>query len=176
MSTRQDLDTQRLVTVYNDSGEDVPPFAAMRLSGLNDDGLIKIDKPDADSTIDVVFNGPGVLEAEGVGTAFVVNGPLRVVTHDSDDAPAAGDEYGTEASGWYLRKGHYGFRILGVIDGYDRIAVAEVAKGEVAIIEVLGVDTPPSAEYEDAKVVHWNTSTDAFDDGMDVWIVDANGV
>lgn len=179
MSTRQDVDTQRLVTVYNDSGEDVPPFGVMRLSGLNDEGLIKIDKPDADSTIDVVFNGPGVLEAEGVGTAYVVNGPLRVVTHDSDDAPVAGDEFGTEVDGWYLRKGNFGFRILGAIDGYDRIAVAEVVNGtnssNVEIIETQAVTTPPTG-YTDAKIVIWDVDTDAFIDGDDVWLIDANGV
>lgn len=106
----------RMLPVLNDSGEAIPPLAAMRISGLNTTyGVYTVGKPDAASqTQGIVFNGPTEIGTGLRGAAFM-NPPVMALGHPDDDAPVAGDDWGTEADEWKLRKDNTGFKAIGNI-------------------------------------------------------------
>lgn len=173
-----DLDACRLVRieVYNDSGEEVPPHAPLRMTGTDDDGVITVEAPDADGTTDVLFNGPGAIAVDEYGTAYAAASPLVAALHEDDDLPAAGDPIGCEAGGWYLRTDQAGFRVLGTVGDRFSLVTPEPATGpgggsEVSLVETQSVTSPP-AGYLDAKLAEWVPGT-GYVYGADIWLKNA---
>lgn len=122
MNPRRDDQTDiRWLAVRNDSGEEIPAYAAMMRTGVyGSDGVPLVTKPDT-ADIDPAFiliNGPAVIpdEMDGAGT------------RDADIvalAPSAAfkDSLGTQASSWNLHVGNVGFLCMGAIDSNLAIVV-----------------------------------------------------
>lgn len=88
--------------VRNDSGEEVPAFGVMQITGTAEEGgqnYVTIDKPDGTTDAHFLFNGPEAIEDGGYGLAQ--NGPVyRVLT---DGGTVATDEgWGAVSGQWYV--------------------------------------------------------------------------
>jgi len=99
-------DTYQPAPIYirNDSGEEIPRFACLQVTGsveLNGQNYITVDKP-TDVTGDAgwyLFNGFAAVEIDGYGIAH--DGPLvRMLTDGS--AVACGDRWRPTISQWYV--------------------------------------------------------------------------
>jgi hypothetical protein len=99
--------------VYNDSGEEVPPFAAMQIvsADADDDGVYIIQKPDTDNQVSgILFNGRLPIRADEYG-AGTFDFPCAAAFDDAS-TPDNGDQIGVDAGEWYLDKSHTGFFCL----------------------------------------------------------------
>lgn len=103
--TQSWAEAQRILAVKNVSGEEVPPFAAMIVTGYDlQKGLFEVDKPDEDNaTCDVLFNvgGPIANDKVGSGTADY---PCRALVNGFTSGVC-----GVIAGAWYLSDTKAGF-------------------------------------------------------------------
>jgi hypothetical protein len=125
------LASVRWLPAKNVSGEDVPAFAVVRITGFTDEGVFEVDKPDG-SDAEYALNGPGPMSATGYGTvtrdypnwALFDDGP------DDDEFPAVGEEWGPEEDSWKLHSGGTGFAIHGEPIGEEtRVLVSALSAG-----------------------------------------------
>lgn len=100
----------RLMLVKNGSGEVVPAYGAMRITGVTND-VYDIAKPNSNSIEPamLLINGPGEIPigAEGHGTQAT---PVRAACTGT---PAADESWGTATGTWTLATGQTGFRAWG---------------------------------------------------------------
>jgi len=114
MRTVQDpTSATRWLPVYNTESIPVPPFAVMRTTGI-EDGVYQVAQPNADSMTEVLINGPVSIPPLTKGSGHRTD-PAQVLIETIDGTPAVGNDYGTEASNWKLRKNKTGFRVLGSV-------------------------------------------------------------
>ena len=64
----EELQQLRKLPVLNVSGEEIPAHAVMMAVEAETDGLIHVDKPNADSLLNVLVNGPTPIPAASQGT------------------------------------------------------------------------------------------------------------
>lgn len=98
----------------NATGGTIPAGAALVPSGgLDANGLMLVTQPAADSSLFVVFNGPGDVPDGATGVAFDwTAGDVPVGVNPADAPYTAADTFGTAAGDWLLRKGKKGFRVV----------------------------------------------------------------
>ena len=117
------LNSQRW-PVRNASGEEIPPFACMKIVGTREfsSGEIGfyVQKPDAfGAQYGHIFNGPRSISASGNSTQINGEGTIGFAVaalYDSaDGTPAFGESWGPRSGTWKLKKNTGGFRVL---DGY----------------------------------------------------------
>lgn len=137
----------------NDSGETVPEWAVMRVTGMATSGIIcpTITKPDTTFSRLYMVNGPRLVPpytgygqtGYGWGT-FLLTETLRLLDqfvfyNTSSGTPAAGESWGPKNGQWALEKDYYGFGVLGCNItnrvGYERTAciqsVPELIVGKI---------------------------------------------
>ncbi len=103
--------------VFNSSGLVVPPFGCMvpALTGLTDDGALKITQPATANVTDVFFNGLSPIPVDGYGEATMIW--PAIAAYDPDAGIAAGDVISPVAGSFLLGKGFStGFRALTIDD------------------------------------------------------------
>lgn len=104
----------------NDSGETIPAFACMRVTGeitVSGAVLWTVTKPDTTFARFYLINGPDTVSTNDLyGTGSFVDLPDRVLYDSADGTPAAGEVWGPYPSQWGLKRHMYGFRILGDAD------------------------------------------------------------
>lgn len=117
------LNSQRW-PVRNASGEEIPPFACMKIVGTREfaSGEIGfyVQKPDAfGAQYSHIFNGPRSIRATGTPDQLTGEGTIGFAVaalYDSaDGTPAFGESWGPRSGTWKLKKNTGGFR---VVDGY----------------------------------------------------------
>lgn len=117
-------DEPRYLRVKNTTSEEIPPFAAMRMTGVTL-GVIDVAKPDTDSeTSTILFNGPVKIAAgtEGVGTRTF---PLTAAYDTGDGTPAVEGKWGAASGSWKLRSAKKGYMFIGVgADGFGPVVEA----------------------------------------------------
>ena len=117
-------DDPRWLRVNNTTSEEIPVFAAMRMTGVTD-GVIDVAKPDTDSeTSTILFNGPVVIPAgkEGLGTRTF---PLTAAYDTGDGTPASEAKWGAASGGWKLRSAKKGYMFIGAgADGFGPVVEA----------------------------------------------------
>lgn len=98
-------------TVRNDSGEEIPAYGVMRVTGIvteEDREYYKVDKPGTTFSREYLVNGPvaiGTADDEKYGTAQL--GPrVQALFDDADGTPTAGDGYGPKPGQWSLAKNY----------------------------------------------------------------------
>ena len=150
--------------VYNNSGEAIPAFAAMRISGIMSETLeFQVDKPNAnDAVSNILFNGPVEIPTAsyGMGTADM---PACARYNTADGSPSNGDSWGVESGGWKLRDSRTGFLIQGVIDSSFGTA-AIVRSSTASPTELKGLiftsDTDSTSDSDPgAGLFKWNNAT-----------------
>lgn len=122
--------------VSNASGEVIPAFAAMRVTGVGTDGIFTVAKPNTnDQTSRIFFNGPVKIAVgeKGNGTPSF---PCKAAFDTGDGTPSAGDEWGVENNGWKLRNARSGFLIVGGVDSSGGHAVVEMKPTAQSLILV----------------------------------------
>jgi hypothetical protein len=138
------LSQVRWLDVSNDSGEDIPAYAVMRVTGYDSDtGAFLVGKPDAndiDPTV-LLVNGPGPIPTDEFGRGTKDYPILAAVTSGS-----AAAEVGTVSGSWSLATSHKGFRLWQDVSG----GVAVVNAGirflwDVSCDDGTPVGTAPSA-------------------------------
>lgn len=129
MRTRQTpLSGTKWLPVRNtDDTQSVPPFAVMKVVGMDPDGTYQIAQPDGDNQTNILLCGP-----VGMGPAVAIqypgpNGELYdpgsygqghltlpgLVWFDTSDTPEVNEQWGTIAGDWRIHKNRAGFRIAG---------------------------------------------------------------
>lgn len=103
---------QTFVLGFNDSIA-IPPYGVVRVQSIDSNGVCRVALPDARAVQGgVLFNSSGSVEPSQHGQ-FVMSLPAVAACHPADGQPSAGDVWGTEVGGVYLRKDINGFRCLG---------------------------------------------------------------
>lgn len=106
------IDATRWVEVYNNSFEEIPSFALLRVTGSNSaTQVLTVNKPSANGQ-DVIVNGPTPIPINGNGVATRET-PVTALYDTGDGTPANGETWGAGASSWKLRKNNSGFTICG---------------------------------------------------------------
>lgn len=130
----------RKVAFRNTSGEAIPPYGCMRVTGAELRAglpLITVAKPDTTFHRLYLVNGPlrvgSDSNARGVGTWLEEAG---YVLYESG-TPAVDESWGPKASQWSLAKWRYGFTIVGATTGSG--ATARVLAKQEQVGEVYGL-------------------------------------
>lgn len=100
----------------NDSGETVPPFAVLRVTGTtvnNSMPAITCAKPNATSYNFYFVNGPFAVRNGKFGQGTY--GPHVVARYDTAATPTLDAEWGPQSGSWFLSTAGSGFRIVGEI-------------------------------------------------------------
>ncbi len=104
----------------NDSGEVVPAYGAMQISGatvVGDQNYTKIIKPNIfGSQYGVILNGSSDVAAGATGNAQGTY-PATAIFDTGDGSPGLGDNWGPRSGTWFLKKNTGGFRIGGFLSG-----------------------------------------------------------
>jgi hypothetical protein len=104
----------------NDSGETIPAFAVMEITGtvtVDSAVLFTVEKQGTELNRFMLVNGPDTVSTSQIyGTGSFVDLPDRVLYDSADGTPAAGQVWGPYPGSWALRRHMYGFRILGEAD------------------------------------------------------------
>lgn len=129
MTTQPQPAGVRKVTFQNDSGETVPAYACIQLTGtttLNSRVVFTADQWDGDGSDDIFyFNGPIDVADGETGEAFQPN-TAQWVLYDTEGTPAFQEEWGPVSGSWEIGSDGTGFIIMGgATDG----RVLAVAKG-----------------------------------------------
>lgn len=107
------------VPFRNDSGEAVPAYALMRVTGMatvEGRRIHTISKPDATYRRRYLVNGPHEWGIGKPGWGYWL-WHADYVLYDTGNTPAFGEEWGPEPSSWTIKKDAPGFQIQGGAQG-----------------------------------------------------------
>jgi hypothetical protein len=114
------------IEYYNDSGEEIPAFGVMRISGMRKkDGrpVIECKKPHTfGSQGQHRINGPVPVESSQYGVCLIGN-HVAALYDTADGTPAFGESWGPRDGTWKLKKNTGGFRVLGNADTTNGVVV-----------------------------------------------------
>lgn len=147
----------RWLPVYNTESIPIPPFAVMRTTGIDSDGIYQVAQPNADSMTEVLINGPVSIPPLTKGSGHRTD-PAQVLIETIDGTPAVGNDYGTEASNWKLRKNKTGFRVLGSVGDNTVEATFYGSAWKRLVDSVSGItvqDGAPSTSFTGVTIVQF---------------------
>jgi hypothetical protein len=105
----------------NDSGETIPAYAAMRVTGVVTAAsvpVITVAKPSSTFQGLYLVNGPLPVASSGEIPSFGTwADQAGFVLYDDANTPAMGEEWGPYDGSWEIKKYRYGFTILGGATG-----------------------------------------------------------
>ncbi len=101
----------RWLDFVNGSGQTVPAFAAIQVTGADKSGLLTCAQPVANGC-DVLINGPLPVSSGGRGVC-TWDTPNWVLYDPNTGTPAQGQAWGAMAGSWLLGKGFAGFICYG---------------------------------------------------------------
>ncbi len=122
----------------NDSGEEIPPYAVMRITGADvddpddeqqvDNWFLKVEKPNTTFYREYLVNGPETVPysgggAEDFGVGYFLRDARYVSYREASGTPAYGEVWGPKADQWTLEKYRYGFTIQGHATTIDDVNV-----------------------------------------------------
>ena len=114
--------TRNSVQFRNTSGEAIPAYAVMRVTGAeikNGLPIITVAKPSTTFQRLYLVNGPmrvgSASTARGVGT-WLDDEP-GMILYDTGNTPAYGESWGPQDGTWTIKKYRYGFTIIGATTG-----------------------------------------------------------
>ena len=118
-ATEPQFDT---VSFRNDSSEEIPPFAAMRITGvamLDDQIVLTVNKPDS-STFETLINGPQAVATTASGDRNIGTGyKYGILQAKVEPGRTLGETLKAKASSWELEDGTGPFIFLGYDTEYD---------------------------------------------------------
>lgn len=124
------------VSFRNDSGEEIPPFAAMRITGVamvDDQIVVTVNKPNS-STFETLINGPQAVATTEIGSGY----KYGILQAKVEAGRTLGETLKAKASSWELEDGAGPFIFLGYDTEYDcglvRYAASAGGGGEHGVI------------------------------------------
>jgi hypothetical protein len=110
----------------NDSGEEIPAFGCVRITGMTtrgDRNLLTVSKPNTyGAQYSHRINGPLPVGIGAYGICCI--GPQVAALYDTaDGSPIFGDRWGPRDATWKLKKNTGGFQILGNLDTSNGICI-----------------------------------------------------
>lgn len=158
-------DRPKLVAFRNTSGEEIPAYGVMRVTGAEVKAglpIITVAKPSTTFQRLYLVNGPlrvgSDTNARGVGTWLYEAG---YVLYESG-TPAVGESWGPKASQWSLAKWRYGFTIQGATAGSG--ATARVLAKQAEVNAFIGVTDAAIAKGSSGTVsIYDGNSADTSD-------------
>jgi hypothetical protein len=105
------------ISFRNDSGEEIPAFAAMRVTGvamLDDQIVVTVNKPNS-STFETLINGPQAVATTEIGSGY----KYGILQAKVEAGRTLGETLKAKASSWELEDGTGPFTFLGYDTEYD---------------------------------------------------------
>jgi hypothetical protein len=105
------------ISFRNDSGEEIPAFAAMRVTGvamLDDQIVVTVNKPNS-STFETLINGPQAVATTEIGSGY----KYGILQAKVEAGRTLGETLKAKASSWELEDGTGPFIFLGYDTEYD---------------------------------------------------------
>lgn len=137
MANRPLLESYTWFPYRNDSGETVPAFAVMKVTGVvaaAARATFTCDKPDSDATM-YVTNGPFAVSDGAFGDCCVT--PHRIVNYTG--SLSAGDRCSPKVNDWVVEENSGGlFAVVGVVDSTRSLALVfldQIAAGGMKLIK-----------------------------------------
>lgn len=130
--------------VRNDSGETIPAFAVMRVTGVvevKQETIFTVDQQDT-SDAPVLINGPTPIPDGEYGV--IQPGPIFAAYFDSAASPAVGDELGSEDGEWKLTTAGSGWVFLGALTD-EAIGLFRQEGGGSDVAAIANGDVDPGA-------------------------------
>lgn len=122
--------------VYNTTSEEIPAFAAMRISGsrfvatdTDQRGQVVLEVAKANTFgahADTIINGPRPIAAGGYGT-YTAGEIVAALYDTADGTPAANEAWGPRNGVWKLKKNTGGYRIVGGVDSTNGVVIVRRA-------------------------------------------------
>ena len=169
-------DSDRWVSFVNNSGETVPAYGIMAVTGMtiesdaNNLPIYEIDKPGSTFCRTYMVNGPFDVDA-GDGELGTFQGPADVLYDSGFGTPAFGDGCGPKSGQWSLSKGYSGCSINGIVDSTDKIASVSL---DFPLVEFVGYLDGSLSQGGSATVSLWTSGASAPATGVDTgWNVTA---
>jgi hypothetical protein len=132
------------IAFRNDSGEAIPPFSVMRITGAEplvagdttSPPVVTVEKPDTTfHRLYLVNTGEEVPDGkEGIGT--YLHHARYVAYNDSAGTPAYGEVWGPKSGQWTLEKYRHGFLIQGHVTEIDGVNVVLAVQHLVTSVRV----------------------------------------
>jgi len=113
----------RWVRVKNVSGEDIPPYSVVEITGASsDDGILNADKPSSSGDdYRHGLSGPATIKSGDHGDV-TFDLPAWASFDSSDGTPANGDLWGAKSGSWKLgNTGDSNFPVLGSVDTTNEV-------------------------------------------------------
>lgn len=101
--------------VSNASGEVIPAYGLMQVSGIDTNGLYTVVKPNASDSWNILINDGTAIPIGGTGRGHN-DSPAHVHYNTADGTPAADEEWGVTSGSWKLESEENGARIIGDVD------------------------------------------------------------
>lgn len=123
-SLSQSFDT---ISFRNDSGEEIPAFAAMRITGVamvDDQIVVTVNKPNS-STFETLINGPQAVASTEIGSGY----KYGILQAKVESGRTLGETLKAKSSSWELEDGTGPFIFLGYDTEYDCGLVRYAASG-----------------------------------------------
>lgn len=142
MNSESHWAAKRPIPFTNVSGETIPAFAVMAITGLvyeNGIAFLECDKPSTTFRREYAVNNIFDVPADRRGTCFRA-GDLRVL-YDSG-APGAGEGWGPKPGQWSLSQGFPGFTVQGIVDASHKIAKAFFEPIAQALVKTTSLISP----------------------------------
>lgn len=139
----------RWIPFYNNSGEEIPPYAILRPTAVTKRGgarVLDVDRPSSTDFARIYYvNGPRAVPYHTGGQSATGlcsrSGWIDAAYDPADGVPARGEGWGPKPGSWLLHKDYYGFTIAGgessvTIDGaaIDRVIVEPQEIDEVQVV------------------------------------------
>lgn len=135
---RQARHDQRWIEAYNDGSYDIPPYGVCEYTdslfpdkaNKHTRQVLEVRRPSADNLTTVCVNGPGRIRKGGYGQVTLDYPTYALYTYSlaTDETPEVGDEWGTEAKKFTLKKGNTGFQIIGGVVNNGASAAVRVER------------------------------------------------
>lgn len=133
-----------MITVYNNSGEEIPPFAVMEVSGRDEtNNVLYVVKPTRSGQNNVLFNGPTSIKIEGFGVGQDELPLVAAYDQLTEASPVANSSLGVKAGSWYLNQYYPGFEALE--DGEQGIVVVHLSSYNM--VEIIRLNTGTADAY-----------------------------
>lgn len=146
---------------YNSSGETAPPYAAIEVTDVSEEGgriVLTGTKPTGASGVAIVFNGREEVEAARLGPCCM--GPL-VRARYANGSGANGVMYSVAASSWVLATGSQ-YPSLGTVNGTDNDMLLLINSASVPIRVAMTQDG--GADGDQITAASWTYTIKDLDD------------
>ena len=163
------------LSVINGAGVTIPPFAALKIIAMTvtpaDEPVASVGPPDADGSLEVLFNGPSQIAVGAFGQArrgYPCPASVAVVSGDGD---LTGRIVGTLAGSFSLVSSRTGFACMSDARGGVANVVPQTTTQTCYVM--VTSDTPVAGLWPAKKMVY-NPDTNSLSTGADIWYFDPN--